>query len=200
MKSSLIDRFFREFDRELGRPAEIILTGAAAGALLGNVRPSFDVDFEIRLAGRSGKKADLAQAVQNVSQKTGIAVNYSEDIGHWSMIDYLDYRRAALPYKKIGRLTVKIMSPEHWTIGKMARYLESDAKDISKIIKKRKLKPDPLIRLWAKAMASSVLSLASGQFRDHVLHFLRSYGRNLWGRNFDSAKAITLFKRSAGVK
>lgn len=200
VKSKLIDRFFREFDREWRRPAEIILTGAAAGALLGNVRPSFDVDFEIRISGKGGRKPLLVEVLQRVSKKTGMAVNYSEDISHWSMINYLDYRRTALPYKKIGRLTVKIMSPEYWTIGKMARYLESDAQDVLKIIKKKRLESKPLLRLWAKALASSILSLASGQFRDHVVHFLRSYGRSLWGKNFDSVKAIALFNQATKIK
>lgn len=37
MKKAVIHQFFKELDQELGRPAEVILTEAAAGSLLGKV-------------------------------------------------------------------------------------------------------------------------------------------------------------------
>ena len=202
MKKNLIDRLFTELDRELGRPAEIILTGAAAGLLLGNIRPSLDIDFEIRIKGskRARENSGVSEAIQRASAKAGVAVNYSDEISRWSMIDYLDYRKTALPYKTIGRLRIKLMAPGHWTIGKMARFLEIDIQDMVKIVKKRRLKARPLVQLWGKALASSPLSLASGQFRDHVIAFLRRDARPLWGKRFDPEEAISLFKRAAKIK
>lgn len=199
MKKSLIDRFFRELDREWARPAEIILTGAAAGALYGHIRPSLDIDFEIRAKGRKARARDAAldETIRKVSQKLGIAVDYSEDIGHWSMISHLDYRKAKLPYKKIGLLDIKLMAPEYWTIGKMGRYYEIDTNDLVKVIRKRKIKPETLIRLWGRALARSPLSLALRQFHDHVAHFLRRYGKSLWGKKFNPEKAIVLFRQTA---
>ena len=195
MKKNLIDQFFLELDRGLQAPAEIILTGAAAGALLGQIRPSVDIDFEIRSA-----KKNLEEAIQQASNRTGIAANYSEDISHWSMIDYLDYRKTARPYKKIGQLQIKIMAPEYWTIGKMSRFLESDIQDILKIIRKKKLTAERLAKLWGKALRSSPLSDISGQFRDHVIYFFTHYGRGLWGKDFDPEKMALLFKKEAGLK
>lgn len=198
MKKSFVERYFREFDRQWGRPAEIILTGAAAGALLGHVRPSLDIDFEIRTV--KAKGASLDEAIRRVSEKTGITVNYSEDISHWSMIDLLDYRKTALPYKTIGKLRIKLMAPEYWTIGKMGRFIEPDIRDLVKIIRKRKLSQERLIRLWGRALRSSPLSLASGQFRGHVVDFVKSYGKSLWGKNFDPDKAIAVFQRAARIR
>lgn len=198
MKRSFIERFFEALDGEWGRPVEIILTGAAAGALLGHVRTSVDIDFEIRT--KKQTDVSLEEVIRKVSERTGIPANYSEDISHWSMIDFLDYRRTALPYKTIGKLRIKLMAPEYWTIGKMGRFVEPDIRDLVSIIKKRKLAAERLIRLWSRALRSSPLSLASKEFRDHVIDFLKNYGRSAWGKNFDVPKAITLFRQLAQIK
>jgi len=203
VKQSKIDFFFSELDREFRKPAEVIITGAACAALMGYVRPSADIDFEIRLKKSSHSaqdKALLEHAVAQSSKKTALATNYSEDISHWSMIDYLDYRKKAKPYKTFGRLRVKLMAPEHWTIGKMGRFLALDILDMTKVIKKKRLKPDALIKTWAKAFRLSLLSLAKGKFRDHVLYFLRNYGKAVWGRTFDSEEAINHFYKSAHIE
>src|SRR3989338_8287822 len=116
MRKNLIDLFFYQLGREMKAPAEVILTGAAAGSLMGNVRQSIDIDFEIR----PKKKADpeyalyLQNLIEKIASRFGIATNYSEDINRWSMIDYLDYRKTATPYKKMGKLNVRIMAPEYW--------------------------------------------------------------------------------------
>ncbi len=203
MKQSKIDFFFSELDHEFRKPAEVIITGAACAALMGYVRPSADIDFEIRLKKTnhiSRDKVMLERAVERSSKKTALATNYSEDISHWSMIDYLDYRKKAKPYKIFGRLRVKLMAPEHWTIGKMGRFLQLDILDMTKVIQKKRLKPDVLIKIWARAFRLSPLSLAKGQFRNHVLYFLQNYGKAIWGRGFETQKAIHHFHKSAGIQ
>lgn len=198
MKPRTPDLFFEKLDEALQCPVEVILTGAQAAALMGHIRPSLDIDFEIKVRGAQGP-AGIEEAVKTASGKMGLAVNYSQDISHWSMIDFLDYRKKARLYKTIGRVTVKVISPEHWTIGKMGRFLEIDIRDLLKVIQKQKLAPDPLIRLWARALRASPLSLEKGRFRDHVGYFLKKYGRKLWGKGFHSEKAVQNFKRQAGV-
>lgn len=203
VRKNVVDLFFLELDRELSSPASVILTGAAAGAIYGNVRPSVDIDFEIRLnrkRDRRNRDEALQDLIRGVSSKLGIAANYSDDISHWSMIDYLDYRKSSVPYKKIGQIDVRLLAPKYWTIGKMARFLEIDILDIVKVIKKKRLRPSPLISLWARALRSSPLSLAKGQFRRNVENFINIHGRKLWGRAFDRQKAIEGFRRLAGLK
>lgn len=201
MKKALIHRFFKELDQELGRPAEVILTGAAAGSLLGVVRPSMDIDFQIKV--RWGRKrpelSEVREAIQRAAEKTGVAVNYSEDIGHWSMINFLNYSQTALSYGRIGQLRIQIMGPKHWTIGKMGRFLELDIRDILRVIQRRKLKSDRLISLWGRALRSSPLSLELGTFRRNVIYFIERYGKKAWGRTFARDRAIRLFKKSAGI-
>lgn len=202
MKSRTVDLFFEKLDRGLQRPAEVIVTGAQAAALMGHLRPSLDIDFEIRLKEKQEGPQDLAgieAVIKHASEETGVAVNYSQDISHWSMIDYLDYRKTARLYKKIGRVTVRVIAPGHWTIGKMGRFLEVDIRDISKVIRKQKLAPGRLVGLWAEAFRASPLSLEKGRFRDNVFYFLKRYGKKLWGRGFSSERAIEDFKRAAGL-
>ena len=203
MKKNIVDLFFIELDRALSSPASVILTGAAAGAIYGNVRHSVDVDFEIRLKRKQGDRDQdelLQDLIRRVSSKLGIAANYSDDISHWSMISYLNYRRSSILYKKIGQMDIRLMAPEHWTIGKMARFLEIDVNDIIKVVKKKRLRAGPLVSLWARALRASPLSLAKGQFRRNVEHFLNMYGKKLWGRNFGRQKTVNDFRRLAGLK
>ena len=187
MRKRQIDLFFRELDKALGQRAGIILLGASAGSLMGHIRPSYDIDFEILLRKPGRNKKSVEEKILQVARKVGVAVNFSENVGHWSMVSYLDYRKTALPYKKIGKLDVRLMAPEYWTIGKMARYYALDAKDMAAVIRKKRLKPGPLVTLWKRALKDSELSLDLGQFKKHAVHFLKIYGRRLWGRSFQYA-------------
>jgi len=195
MKQKQIDTFFKVLDHEMGWACEVILVGASAASLMGHIRPSLDIDFEIRLkrAASPRHKKQLVIAIDLAAKSTGVAVNYSENINGWSMVNYLDYRRTAVPYKKIGKLNVKLIAPEYWTIGKMARFLQLDIQDMTKIIRKKKLPARRLILLWARAVRSSDLSLELGQFSDHVEQFLSDYARKLWGRDTDPKKLISEF-------
>ena len=141
-------------------------------------------------------KAKLEEAVANASKVTGLSAQYSENIGGWSMISYLDYRKQAVMYRKFGKLNVKLMKPEHWTIGKMARFIELDIRDMIQIIRMKKMKPKVLISLWARAVNESPLSIEVGQFRDHVIYFLRKYGNKLWGPSIKADQLIESFKQA----
>jgi hypothetical protein len=201
MRKNVIDLFFRELDRALAKRARVILTGAAAGSLYGNIRPSVDIDFEIRIAGRRGSsdEANIGNLIGEASLKTGLAVNYSDDIGHWSMIDYLDYRKTSKPYKNVGRLDVRLMAPDYWTIGKMTRFMKLDIDDMAAVIKKQRLAAKRLVILWARALRASPLSLAKGRFAKNVEYFLRRYGKRIWGKRFDADGAVKDFRKRAGL-
>jgi hypothetical protein len=197
MTPKTIHQYFKELDRRLNADAVIILVGASAGSLMGHVRPSLDIDFEIRLKKRLKSVLDtLDESVKAAARMVGVAVNYSENISHWSMVNFLDYRKTAVYYRQIGKLKIYLIAPEYWTIGKMTRYLELDIRDILKIVRKKKLKPGSLVKLWKKAMRTSQLSLELGQFKDHVHHFLKAYGKRAWGKNFDAVKYSKYFMDS----
>ncbi len=201
MQKKTIDRFFVTLAKKIEHPAEVIVTGACAGILYGHIRPSRDIDFEIRFKNKNNQKFSqgLDAAIQWASEEMGVATNYGEDIGHWSMIDWLDYRKHAIPYKKINTLDIRLMAPDYWTIGKMGRFYETDIHDMMTVMQKKNMESDDLIRLWARAFRKSPISLEKRQFIQHVHTFLDRYGHKVWGKRFQPDKAIALFDSLAGL-
>lgn len=203
MTPSEIDRFFSKLSARLPCPASVILTGAGAGTLLGGVRPTHDLDFELRPARRSFRQGALRQAletaVEEVSRETGIACNFTEDIDHWSSITLLDYRKHARNYKRFGKLSVRLLAPLYWSIGKFGRYLSSDIEDLMFVLTKHKVKPRTLARLLGRALRESPTSNALFLFRRQVEDFFRTYGPRVW-KGYASDKAIAAFHQAAGVR
>ena len=200
MKSPQADKFFSRLAKELEEPVTVILTGAVAGAIFGNVRSSADIDFAIepKRAGK-GRWDKIEEALRRTSQATGISVQYARDIDRWGMISLLDYRRTSLPYRKFGTIDVRTLDPAHWAIGKFSRYLEQDVQDLVAVLKKEKRPSPTMIRTLGKALRQSLPSSQRFQFRRHVEHFLRQYGRKIWGAQFDPEVSIRVFHRHAGI-
>src|SRR5687767_2090577 len=140
MNSAKIDRFLKLLSEECPEPLRVILTGAAAGVLFGHVRASMDIDFAVRTAKRDPSTWErIREAVARVTERTRISANYAEDIDRWSQITYLDYDKHGRPYKKFNELDVEVLDPAYWSIGKMARALGLDVRDMVKVFKKQKV-------------------------------------------------------------
>ena len=201
MSPKAIDRFFRTLAREFDAPAAIIVTGAAAGSLWGHVRPSQDIDFGVRLTGNAPANWERFQAAVNRTvQQTGIQVNFAEDIDRWSSITLLDYRQHTAPYRRFGKLSVRLLDPVYWSIGKLGRYFALDVDDVVTVLNRQRVPAASVIRIWAKALRASPRSTAIPQFRMQVEHFLRTYGRTIWGKTFDPDPAVRRFHRAAGIR
>lgn len=201
MNQKQIDRFFHQLNLRLRgitkEKIEIILTGAAAGILLGGNRPSIDIDFAINCKKKYLK--DVEDAIRQASGVTGIAVNFSEDIDRWSQITFLDYKKHTLAYKTFGIVKVSILSPAYWSIGKITRYLDPDIDDLVKVLKNNPISPLKMIKIWGEALLKSPHSSASFSFRMHVEHFLKTYGRVVWGEGFHQDKALEAFWKACGI-
>lgn len=201
MNRRQIDDFFKTLGAELRQDARAILTGAAAGTILGSERPSLDIDFEVELKGTD--EADwegLESAVRKTVEKTGIYANYAEDIDRWGMVTLLDYKKNTRPYKKYGNLAVRVLDPAYWSIGKMTRFIDPDIQDMIQVFRKKKTPPLRLARVWGRALSESPRSTALAGFRRQVESFFESYGKKIWGRTFDPAGAIRQFHKAAGIE
>lgn len=198
-----IDQFFREVDKKIKHPVKVILTGAMAGIILGNIRPSMDIDFEIEFSSLDHPSEELItqieSAIEEVSKNLNLPAQYSESIQGWSQISFLDYRESSTLYKKIGKVEVRLLSPEHWSIGKMTRYVELDEMDMIFVLKKHRIDPEKIILLWGRALKNSMRSDRSREFKEHVIDFLKSNGKKIWGEDFNSEQAIKKFKIAAGI-
>lgn len=194
-----IDRFFQAVAKAYPGRATIYLTGAAAGALMGNIRPSLDIDFGA--VPKDPKDWDaLAAAIGKAKALCGVAVNFDEDIDRWGMITLMDYRRQSGVYKTFGGITVRLLDPATWSIGKMTRFLDPDAKDMAAVLKKQKVAAAKVAGVWGKALKASPRSETQNLFRKQVEYFLKSYGPGIWGKGFDADKAVGTFHRAAGIK
>jgi hypothetical protein len=201
MTREQINRFFQTLADNLGEPATVVLIGAAAGTLWGNVHPSFDVDFAIELT-KEGKHdwMKVAEAVEKTVRLTGIQANFAEDIDRWGMISLMDYRRHTMPYRRFGPLEVKLLHPIYWAIGKLNRSLVSDIKDIVTVFQRQRVSPQEASQVWGRALKSSPPSADLSLFRRHVEDFFKKHGRQIWGSSFDATSAIEIFHKAAGLK
>src|SRR5206468_1685546 len=108
-------------------------------------------------------------------------------------------RRHTLSYRKFGPLEVSLLDPAYWSIGKMTRYLDSDIRDMRQVFKKRRISPARLARIWGKALKKSPRSAALGQFRKQAEHFIKTYGRKIWGKRFKNDNMLRGFYKEAGI-
>jgi len=199
MNPKEIERFFKGIAKDFNEDATVYLTGAAAGALMGGVRPSLDVDFGVELK-NSKKWEQLTAAIEKNKVLTGLGSNYDEDIDRWGMITLMDYQKHSPLFKQYGKLKVKVLEPAYWSIGKMTRYLEPDIADMEMVFRKKKVSAALLTGVWGKALKSSPRSASLLLFRKQVEDFLVHSGPKIWGKPFDAAEAIRDFHQSAGIK
>lgn len=201
MDKNQIDRFFKVLAEELDEKATVILTGAAAGAIWGQIRPSVDIDFAIELVKRDNDAwQKFETAIARTIKLTGVQANYAEDIDRWGLITLLDYKRHTHFYKRFGNLEVRLLNPIYWSIGKMTRYLDPDIRDMIHVFKKQQILPAKLARIWGQALKHSPHSTALIQFRKQVEYFLRSHGHTIWGKQFNTESTIRRFYKTAGIK
>lgn len=199
MTSQEIDRFFRVLATQLDQPVKIILTGAAAGNLWGHLRPSMDIDFAVELSGRQGRWHDVEEAVTRTTKLTGIPAQYTQDLDRWGQISLLDYRQHTTRYKQFGVVAVHTLNPAYWAIGKLTRYLDPDIQDLVDVLPRKKIPAVRLVAVWGEAVKKSPASTACLEFKQHVEHFLKEYGRKIWGRAFEVQSAVQAFYKSAGI-
>ncbi len=195
-----IEQFFKIIDAEFRQDARAILTGAAAGTVWGSTRPSMDIDFAIEINNQSEANwQHLESAIKTAIYKTGIQANYAEDIDRWGMVTLLDYKNNTKLYKKYGNLTLMVLDPAYWSIGKLTRFIDPDIQDMIQVFRKKKSSPANLAEVWGRALKESPRSTTLIRFRRQVERFFESYGTKIWGRKFNSSKAIEQFHKSAGI-
>ncbi len=195
MNRAQVERYFRRLGEAYSKKCRVILTGAAAGALYGRVRATMDVDFAAKAADWRG----FSKAVEEVSRRTGIAAQCTEDIDRWSSVTLMDYAEHTYLYKKYGSLELRLMEPPYWAIGKFSRYLDPDIKDLVKVFKKTTTRWQDVAVVAGKALRKSPKSTSLFLFKRQIEDFFSWQGIKVWGRTFDAKDAIELFYTNAGV-
>lgn len=214
MTGRQIDRFLKILANELGRPARAYLTGAAAAALWGRVRPSVDIDLGLELRSRPAARAGarlpraassgggweiIQAAIDRTTRLTGIPTSVAEDIDRWGMITLLDYRRTSRLYRRFGQLEVRLLDPVTWAIGKLTRALDPDLRDVVEVFRRQAVSWRRAARTWGLALRASPASTAQFQFRQHVMGFFRAHGAIVWGKTYEAGAAVRAFEKAADI-
>lgn len=181
MHTKEIDSYFLTLSQTLNKPTRIILIGGAASLIMGGVRSTRDVDYEIQ----TKESAEVIQrGILKSEKKSGLASEYSTDIERWSMLNMPGYRKKITLYKKFNHVSVYVLKPEYWSIGKIGRYLDSDIQDMIAVFTKQKTKPESLIKVWKEVLKKSPLSDELFHFKKHIEHFFNTFGPKLWNKKF----------------
>lgn len=164
--------------------------------MLGGVRPTLDVDFEVRFRSAKATWEDFTAAVRGVTANTGIGAQYAESVERWSQLTLLDYRRHTRRVKRFGAIDVQVLEPAYWSIGKMGRYWDQDVQDMLAVFRRHKPDPLALARLWHRAIRRSPKSTQLALARRQALHFFGTFGRKIWGSSFSMEPIQRVFSQA----
>ena len=194
LKLKDIDRFFETLSKEWRYPAEILLLGGAVALIIGGKRPTLDIDFEVSVISKPERLEDFVNKAIEIKDRIGVDIQFSESIERWSQISFLDYNRHKRPYKKYGKISVKILEPAYWSIGKVSRYWLRDIEDMELVFSKEKPDPIYLARLWLKALEKSPVSTALFGVKKQMRHFFENSGPKICGKDLPLPKILSLFR------
>lgn len=179
MKKEDIHQFFIELSEAYKNPVEIILIGGAASLLMGGSRPTMDIDFQIKLKDPSDFE-DLNKSMMDISQRLGIAIQFSENVERWSSLSLLDFEKHVKLYREFTNVKVFLPDPIYWSIGKIGRYLISDCQDMIAVFKKTQPDPYQLAEIWSKCIQQSPRSEQLFLVKKYMFDFFSQYAKKIW--------------------
>jgi hypothetical protein len=197
MKRQEIDGFFKEVAKRIEGPIKVYITGGIAAWLLGGTRPTQDIDFALKSKSH-WEQAELI--INEVSRELKIPVQYAEDISRWGMIGVRSFEKNARLYKKFGHVSIYVLDPLIWSIGKISRYTADDINDMKVVFKKQKVKALDAVKVWARALKESPRSSEQYLFVRKVEDFLKHVGPKIWLQKYDHTDLFERFKRLAAIR
>ena len=192
MNRRSIEQFFKKLGENVGHPARIYLTGGIASWFWGGERPTEDIDFGLQVPG--GAFPEIEKSILDLSQSLKVPVQFSEDIGRWGTVGLSDYRKGAKLHRKFGKVSVYLLDPAVWSVGKINRYYQSDVADLRKVLRSQKVGLSKLLKTWARALKESPRSSHHALFVKTARDFLKNYGKEVWGRGFQIERSLAAFE------
>lgn len=171
-----VEKFFKDLSGFITEEITVYLLGGCALLALGASRSTQDIDFEIKCL-----NSDTIDKIFNFCMERKTAVNFSEDVGKWGMINISSNRNSAKFFAKYGTVLVNILSPFDMIIGKIERFTDTDIEDVLFLLKKNHINSDELLTAWANALKNSLKSEKSFLFQRQVEVFVTTYSKEIWG-------------------
>ena len=195
-----VERFFKVLSREYPKPVRILLIGGGASIVQAEPRDTEDLDFEIRASIQSAvaesDRGELVRAIEQAKFALGIKVQFTDEIGRWSMIPWPDYQRNSRLWKRFGSCSVFVLNPEVYAISKLVRGTDTDHDDIVKVMKYHPGSWKKLAVLSGRALREAPMSDVLHLFRQQVEHFFERTAPRIWGPRFKPGPALALFAMS----
>jgi hypothetical protein len=194
-----IERFFTALARSWPHRTDCILVGGAAAILEGGLRPTADVDFEVRFGGAiSVDDPDIfAGAIRDAEIESGLSGQFTESLASWSPIALPPYRRGIRRWKSFGPITVRLLDPADYVLTKLRRGAAHDFADLLVVARRNHVSWRTLALRCAAAARLSPWSTSLRTFAKRVEYLFREHGLALWGARFDPAVAVALFRKNS---
>ncbi len=125
--------FFQELAKRFPRSATIFLLGGSALQVLGNIRPTLDIDYDAQLA--PDEVLALQNAIEQLAQEQHLEFEYVP-IAEFIPLPEEANRRHRL-VGQFGHLAVYVYDPYSIALSKVARGLESDLQDVVWMIEQK---------------------------------------------------------------
>ncbi|HTB23144.1 MAG TPA: DUF6036 family nucleotidyltransferase [bacterium] len=194
MRIKEADAYFKALSKEVQTPLVLVLTGGIAAGIMAAERATDDIDFAILRYARKSLP-EIEALLQRLAEKRGILIQYSSDIGRWSSVSFLDWKKHSRPYTRQGFLEVRVLDPYYWSIGKITRGTDRDLKDLEAVIRRQTLDWKKLAALWAKALRKSPPSTALFNVRKQMEGFLVDAQGGIFNGDYDSDEAVAYFRK-----
>jgi hypothetical protein len=124
-----VEKLVRAIETTTTRPVEVILLGGLALTFYGKRRKTVDLGAETPTL--------TARILSRLLQRIDIPADLSRNVSHWGMIDLPPgYRRRARRLFRMGRITVRVLSPLDLATSKLRVMRENDIEDAIYLIRR----------------------------------------------------------------
>lgn len=121
-----VTKFFEALAKRHLKPATILLLGGGGLAVLGNMRPTLDIDYDIEAAPE--EKVELETVMQEVAAEEHLELEFVPIEEFIPLPEGAKSRRRLIG--QFGQLSVYLYDPYSIALSKVARGLETDIQDV----------------------------------------------------------------------
>ena len=186
--------FFKTLAGAYPEAMDILLIGGSAALLMGGTRATYDIDFEIKPKNQKADLETLFHKTKEIADRTGIGAQFGTSVERWSELSMLDYAKHKKLFHRFGNLTVYVLEPPYWSIGKVARYWDQDIQDMISVFSHEKTDPLALANVWQRVLKESQPSTLLFNLKKQMSHFFKTHGPGIWGKSLPLDKILPLFK------
>ena len=162
--SRTVRKFLTTVGSRVQSPAVLVLLGGSGLSLLGNARPTLDIDFD----GEESTQDEFRRLLDEVAAEMHIELEAVPLHRFIPLPDGADNRHILIG--SFGNLQVFVFDPYSVALSKLDRGFDSDIEDVTFLLRRRFVDPQMLNTLIEHAaMKATEFDLNPSQMRSHLL-------------------------------